>query len=392
MQEDTSQNQKVRFKMDSNEDEVYVVRTSTSMLPEDMNDSSRYRNYQQQQQHPQRRISPASYQETSPVFSQQPSPVCNRSYRGTTPNTETIKYLNIINNVKEEVNFLEESNSNLLVELRESQDSNYVLTDELKRAQRSNINYLNELQACQTANAVLRHELQRIELDSIKTSSDREKYLKANKLLREEIKDLKTSHLKRRDSIRALRDKAHDIQSRISSSKETNTDINSLKEAIDNFAFSVESESLNGYLPTDSDTQSINSLNSVDADERSLKTTVLQQERNFPNKEYNRSYSTLNDSSSYHEELTGLFGRKQEENIINVNRDDTSQGSPARVIGRRGSLENILAEKNKHDRISTKDINQNHHKEQYLKGESNDIHLVSTGSNDNTFSSHTWQL
>lgn len=350
------------------------------MLPEDMNDSSRYRNYQQQQQHSQRRISPASYQETSPVFSQQPSPVSNRSYRGTTPNTETIKYLNIINNVKEEVNFLEESNSNLLVELRESQDSNYVLTDELKRAQRSNINYLNELQACQTANAVLRHELQRIELDSIKTSSDREKYLKANKLLREEIKDLKTSHLKRRDSIRALRDKAHDIQSRISSSEETNTDINSLKEAIDNFAFSVESESLNGYLPTDSDTQSINSLNSVDADERSLKPTVLQQERNFPNKEYNRSYSTLNDSSSYHEELTGLFGRKQEANIISVNRDDTSQGSsPARVIGRRGSLENILAEKNKNDRISTKDINQNHHKGQYLKGETNDFHLVSTG-------------
>ena len=179
------------------------------------------------------------------------------------------KYMNIINGLREELRFLSETNSNLLVELRESQDANYVLTEELRRSQRSCINTLDELQACQTANTVLREELQRLELNSVKITREVDKYKKANKLLREEIRDLKSTHFKRQDSIKKLQEKAKDIQNQLSEEDSELKGVSSLKEAIDSIADSVESTSLNDYIPTDSHNESL-SFNSNTDDRSSL--------------------------------------------------------------------------------------------------------------------------
>ena len=132
-----------------------------------------------------------------------------------------VRYTGMINSLKDELSFLEESNGNLLTELRESQDANYVLTEELRRQQRNNLNTLDELHACQTANSVLRQELQRLEQASVKVTRESEKFKKANSMLKDEIKDYKMHHNKRKNSMVTLKEKAKDLQKDILEKEKT---------------------------------------------------------------------------------------------------------------------------------------------------------------------------
>ena len=267
------------------------------------------------------------------------------------------KYMNIINGLREELRFLSETNSNLLVELRESQDANYVLTEELRRSQRSCINTLDELQACQTANTVLREELQRLELNSVKITREVDKYKKANKLLREEIRDLKSTHFKRQDSIKKLQEKAQDIQNQLSEEDSELKGVSSLKEAIDSIADSVENTSLNGYIPTDSDNESL-SFNS-DIDDRSSLNSLSKKERVLGRRVVGTMERSSSHESKYKYETAGLFTRKQMHNSIEFHIEDADNEPQNRVNGRRGTLEDILDEKHKNGN-GREDINKNY--------------------------------
>ncbi|XP_066931937.1 uncharacterized protein [Clytia hemisphaerica] len=169
-----------------------------------------------------------------------------------------MRYTSMINSLKDELSFLEESNTNLLTELRESQNSNYVLTEEIRRQQRNNLSTLDELQACQTANSVLRQELQCLEQSSVKMSRDSEKYKKANSMLKDEIKDLKAHNYKRKNSMVTLKEKAIDLQNDILEKEKDFKDLSSLKQTVNIIVEAVENDSNidNGYFPTDSDISS----------------------------------------------------------------------------------------------------------------------------------------
>jgi len=170
-----------------------------------------------------------------------------------------VRYTGMINSLKDELSFLEESNGNLLTELRESQDSNYVLTEELRRQQRNNLNTLDELHACQTANSVLRQELQRLEQASVKMTRESEKFKKANSMLKDEIKDYKMHHNKRRNSMVTLKEKAKDLQKDIMEKEKDYKELSSLKHTVNIIVEAVENDSNieNGYCPTDSDSASM---------------------------------------------------------------------------------------------------------------------------------------
>lgn len=286
--------------------------------------------------------------------------------------TET-RYVAMIHQLKDELAFVEESNSNLLVELRESQDANYVLTEELRRIQRSNINTLDELQACQTANTVLRQELQRLEQASVRTTKDMEKFKKANKLLREEVKELKSHQLKRKNSFLTVREKAKDLQNDLLEKEKNNADLGTLKNAINIIVDTVEAESLSndtGYFPTDSDTQS------TDGGEESLEAftpKVVRKERFAGRKESPLASpigrilapTRLATTPDYKHEQNGLFGRRHREifaeydemrqrsrslnnnmnGVKNGNITDTRTSPERRIAGRMsGSLNNLNKE------------------------------------------------
>ena len=304
--------------------------------------------------HAQYSVSPNNHYSSSSNVQSQYSPPSSTSQlsplNGSDLSEVEIRYVNMVECLRDEVGFLEESSSNLLVELRESQDANYVLTEELRRSQRSNMNTLDELQACQTANAVLREELQRLEQGSVKINRETEKYRKANKLLREEIKDLKSHHLRRKNSILLVKEKAKDIQDGLLNNNLS--EVSTLQQAVGIIVETVEDEALNytGYLPTDSDTQSTDGGGEESLSNFTPKVVkrdrIISRRSPIFRKMFPSPQLRPNDHRS---EQNGLFTRHQlyadfddrRERSQSLNTKDVETFSPPHPVRRRGSLDDI---------------------------------------------------
>ena len=124
----------------------------------------------------------------SPVFERKKSNMMEQ-------NTE--KYLKVISDLKQKMSILEQSNTNLLKELKESQRSNFILNEELRKCQKSNLSIIEELQACQTANIILRDELNIVEKSNSVLTEESDELKEKVSHLRGDLKELKLLYLRK---------------------------------------------------------------------------------------------------------------------------------------------------------------------------------------------------
>ena len=158
--------------------------------------------------------------------------------------------------MKDEVAFLEESNMNLLDELLVSQNSCYVLTEELRRCQQSNLNILEELEACQTANRILREELQRMDENRNRFIKENKQYKKANNLLREEVRQLKSNYQRKRHSLKIIRENAKLLENKLENEDLSVFDkYDDMKQALTNIVSKTDDQDDNMSIHSNSDSR-----------------------------------------------------------------------------------------------------------------------------------------